>query len=469
MHAHPFRDQSPAAAPAGRFRRRLAALGVVTLAVVAATGTTGTAGAVTPTAPSYVRSWLALDTGATNTVRLVKADKTLSGAPQVLSAVKPCALDQGGAGLLALGSTPASPGVGFANGGIGVREKKTSSGTSCSAVDAASVESLTLKLGTGVGPLVAMSASLDMDLKQSARVQAKATLSTAPNAAPTYFELQSGASIGLPTSERGATVFTCNTPADSGPDSGANNNCRWEISAPSWTRAAVAGSTKAAIPEDGVVFDTLELKALTGAFSLMGGADGAVNDPDYPLPAYLGQDSLPATNDVSISSGSIFELVEGVIGCTETKTLSGTTVASSWKRLDNIDGSACSPFPYSSRTGKEADGTVFAEFTKPLDYQTKAQALWTTTFVVGGGTNTPPPPIDVVLDQLNGPPVPFPDLKACDSGYFDASTGLFKEPVTVTPESDPFACLVSAVRGSGKLSKSVTYTAYIYGDAGMRY
>ena len=39
------------------------------------------------------------------------------------------------------------------------------------------------------------------------------------------------------------------------------------------------------------MFDTLTLKPLTGSFSLMGGADGPVADPDYPMPAYFGADA----------------------------------------------------------------------------------------------------------------------------------------------------------------------------------
>ena len=412
-----------------------------------------------------MKSWLALDTGVSNAVRLVKADKTLSGSPQLLSAGKACSFGAGGSGLLAISASPDRPGVGFATGAIGVREKSTSSGTSCAAVDwsgdAATTESLTLRLGTGVGSLVAMSASLDIDLKQNARILATATLSSDTSAPTGYFELQSGANIGEEPLVEGATVFTCNNPSDSGPDSGANNNCRWQISGPSWTKKTVLVND---VPtrvssEDGVVFDTLKLEARAGSFSLMGGADGPVDDPMDPLPAYLGADDVGSTPDVSISSASIFELVEGSVACGETVKLSGTTVASSWNRIDNLGTSQCQPFPYSSRTGVDDDGRVFAEFTKPLDFETKAQALWTTTFVVGGGNSIPP--ITLELDRVNAEPLIYPALGACPAAYFS-------DPTSFDPPTDPYACLVSAVRGTGKLSKSVTYTAYVYGDATMR-
>ena len=442
-----------------QIRRRVAVAAAAALALGLSVGSAGPAGAAPTDPPSYVKSWLALDTGASNTVRLVNADKTLSGSPQVLSGGKACSLNEGGAGLLDFSSTPSSPGVGFSGGGIGVREKSTSSGTSCGAVDAAKAESLTLTLGNGVGSLVAMSASLDIDLKQSARIIARASLSTDPaGTPPALFELQSGANIGA-TPTAGATVFTCNNPADSGPDSGANNNCRWEISAPSWTRESVDPLTPP-LGEDGVQFDTLTLTALAGSFSLMGGADGPVNDAAFPLPQYLGADGDPNTNDVSISSASIFELVEGQLDCGETAALSGP-VASSWTRLANYAGGDCEPFPYSSRSGTDADG-VFAEFSKPLDYQTAAQALWTTTFVVGAGNTIPP--IRVYLDQVDGPQLEFSPLTACPEEYW--LNGTFVGPSS-QPEA-PTACLVDAVRGSGKLNKSVTYTAYVYGDAVMR-
>jgi hypothetical protein len=233
---------------------------------------------------------------------------------------------------------------------------------------------------------------------------------------------------------------------DSGPDSGINNNCRWEISAPTWT----------GLKDDTAVFDALTLTAVTGSFSLEGGADGFADDPLYPMPpTYLGDGNGDA---------SILELVQGAVNCGETATLRGT-ITSSWKRLANLGGEPCAPFPYSSRTGTDAQGP-FAEFTKPLDVQTKAQALWTTTFPVSSGGSTPPP-IRVELDVFNSTTkIVFDPLLPCPASYF-SSTGEFVGPSSVPAAAT--ACLVSAVKGTGKLSKTATYTAYIYGDAGMRY
>lgn len=438
-----YRSASSDTRPRGstRARARTAAVALAALALVAASGTTvATADQTAP--PSYISSWLALNTGASNTVSLVTPTGTTT-ATQVLAGGSNCAMTQSGASLLGF-TTSGNFGPGLNTGSIGVREKKNASGTSCSAVDAAYAESLSLSLKSGVGGLLGASASLDIDLKQSAQI-----LAVASRGGTTVgrYELRSGSSITTPAALPGgpvgaANVWQCNNPADSGPDSGTNNNCRWEISAPTWT----------GIPDDSTVFDTLTLTAVTGSFSLEGGADGFVEDSAHPMPAYLGTDR----------DASIIELVQGAVNCGETATLRGS-ITSSWKRLGNLGGEACAPFPYSSRTGTDAQG-AFAEFTKPLDVQTKAQALWTTTFPVSGGGSTPPP-IRVELDVIGGGKLYFDPLGPCPASYFN-STGVFVGPSAVPAAAT--ACLVSAVKGTGKLNKTATYTAYVFGDAGMR-
>ena len=457
-----------------QFSRRVATTGVVALALALMTGSAGSAGALDgPPQPSYVKSWLALDTGTSNAVRLVTAHKRLSGTPQLLSAGKGCSFGHGGNGLLAMSASPDRPGVGFANGSIGVREKSTSSGTSCSAVDWAARESLTLKLGTEVGSLVAMSASLDIDLKQNARILATATLSSDPKTPPAYFELQSGTNIGQEPLMGGATIFTCNNPSDSGPDSGANNNCRWQISGPSWTKKTVLVND---VPtevssEDGVVFDTLTLEARAGAFSLMGGADGPVDDPDYPLPAYLGADDDPVTPDVSLSSASIFELVEGVLDCAEGKNKAilhplGRVAKSTWTRLGNLTpgGSVttgCAPYPYSATTGLDDEDRPYAQFNKPLDVEPNAQATWETTFLYSG--NAIPP----VYMDLDGDHRGEFQLEPCQASWY--TNGAFVGPLSSVGVPNPSACLISVTKGKNVgSSKAAIYRVYVYGDARLR-
>jgi hypothetical protein len=441
MRVHRFASSDTSTHRAARHRARTLAVGAAALGLVVASGASvATANDLAP--PSYISSWLALNTGSTNTVSLVTPNVTTTPT-QVLSGGSNCAMTTSGASLLGF-TTSGSFGAGLNTGSIGVREKKNALGTSCAAVDAAYAESLTLSLKSGVGGLLGASASLDIDLKQSSQILAVATRNGSEVA---RYELRSGSSITAPAELPGgpvpaANLQQCNNPADSGPDSGINNNCRWEIGAPTWT----------GIKDDGTVFDALTLTAVTGSFSLEGGADGFVDDSDYPMPSYLGSDR----------DASIIELVQGAVTCGETVALRGT-ITSSWKRLANLGTEPCAPFPYSSRTGTDAVGP-FAEFTKPLDIQTKAQALWTTTFAVSGGGSTPP--IRVVLDVFNSSEkLVFDPLLACPDSYFDSS-GAFVGPTSVPTSAT--ACLVSAVKGTGKLSKTVTYTAYIYGDATMR-
>ena len=233
-------------------------------------------------------------------------------------------------------------------------------------------------------------------------------------------------------------VQECNNPADSGPDSGVNNNCRWNISAPSWAGA-----------DDGIVFDRLELKAVKGSFSLMGGADGSY----APLPTYFG----------AYQNSSVFEVVEGALPCGDTVALRGS-IPSSWTRLNNLDTTTdCSAYPYRTETGTEG-GHQFAEFTKPLDAETTAQALWTTTFVVGGGSTVPP--ITMELTLPDGSATGAFTLLPCPSDWY--TDGVFDGP---DDRSGGRGLRVPGVRreGLGQPKKSATYVAYVYGDAKMQF
>ena len=182
-----------------QFSRRVAVAGAAALALAASLGAAGSASAVPASPPSYVTSWLALSTGIVQ-YRPARRDAARAGdttTTQTLTTNTSCAMNQGGKSLVEFIPSAGSQGVGLSAGSIGVREKKNASGTSCSAVDTASKESLTVSLRSGVGGKVAAAASLDINLKQSARILATATLSTSPaGTPPALFELQSGTSIG---------------------------------------------------------------------------------------------------------------------------------------------------------------------------------------------------------------------------------------------------------------------------------
>ena len=348
MHAHrsPTTKVLAAIAVVGVVPFGLALIGSLpadTPATVPAADTVQTGG--------YAPAWVAIRTGATSSITLNTASGQL-GAAQVLAPGVDCGVAQGtdSSRFLTLeGTTRTNFTEGLASyqsGSIGVKEKK--SGTSCYQVNSPTTEQLRLKVGPGVAGLMsssalASSAFLDLELKQSARILATVSLGGVTKAT---YELQSGTTIGSPALGT-TTPFTCNNPADSGPDSGVNDNCRWPISAPSWLGA-----------DDGVFFDTITLKAVNGAFSLEGGGDGTV------LP------QSPTTTP----NASVIEIVDGVIDCggqTRTEPASGDEPQVTVHRLGNVGATTCAAVPYALSNASRT-----AQFLKPLDSQTNAQFVW---------------------------------------------------------------------------------------------
>ncbi len=423
------------------------------------------AGAVAPAPPQL----LAVRTGATSSITLNTAAGQ-QGAAQTLAPAASCGVNLGPATaqLLTLrGSTGGALDpllASYASGSIGVKEKK--SGTSCYQVGAPS-ESLELGLGAGLrtalnSDVIATSAYLDVELKGSARILATARQGTTVVGT---FELQSGNSVGLSPPLATTAPFVCTGRADSGPDSGASDNCRWPISAPSWLGA-----------DDGINFDTLTLRAVVGSFSVEGGADGSIQPP-----AGLSTDTAAA---------SVIELATAV-GCGGT---TGTTIADGAKpavtihRLDNVGPTPCSAVPYKLTT---ADNS--ARFLKPLDVQPTAQFVWdvTSLFPSTTASSTPDSPntgttglrdikIDYETPDAAGvsplltlgwcPGVNAVDDPALFPGYTAAQVA------TLTDQDDfigtQFACVISrtakAVAGNPD-QVSVRDLVYVYGDAKMQW
>jgi hypothetical protein len=419
--------------------------------------------------PPYSSTWIAIDT-ASPAITLNDSTGTV-GAPQTLAEDAKCGVDQGAPGsryLTLEGSTRATAGnpsystdlASFSGGSLGVKEKK--SGTSCSMVDA-TAEGLRLTLGSGLatelgGTAVASSAYLDVELKQDAQILA--TLTT-PSGGTEYFELRSGSTVDTPA-PTGVTVpdghvTVCNMPADSGPDSGVNDHCRWPISAPSWETPS----------DDGIMFTSMTLRAANGSFSLDGGSDGSVL-PEAPL---------------SPPTASIIELVDGTLDCRETtRTIlaDGDAPEVFVSRLDNADGSDCSVVPYSLSTEPG-----LARFLKPLDTQTTAQFIWDITWALPERDASLQPTTalqDLKIDYETGEP--YVTLAWCPvSGYEDgtfvgytqAPNGSWPAGITDQSELDnmQFACVISRdaqpLSGSDPLKIRSHDRAYVLGDAGMRF
>ena len=248
----------------------------------------------------------------------------------------------------------------FAGGSIGVAEKKT--GQSCSQVGMPAeklVLTLNAQLRGSVGPALIESAELDIEAKQSARI-----LATAMNGATTtgHFELQSGTNANSDPLVTGATVFQCSSSADSGPDAGAGDNCRWPIS------------------KNGLLFTTLILEVKNGSFSLEGGADGA---PTAPSTFQLVQrvDGTLSCDGVTVTKGTAGSIAAPSVrfqrlGNATTTVQPDTTWSSSTATTES-----CGPLPY---TLSSAGGG--ARFLKPTDQlltQFVAEFTWSVPVVNG--------------------------------------------------------------------------------------
>ncbi|MCV2393279.1 hypothetical protein OEB99_03070 [Actinotalea sp. M2MS4P-6] len=377
--------------------------------------------------PSYVSHQLALRTG-TGAVTVYDTSGVTTGLSQTLVSDNSCALTATGSALLGFSAVPGgSAYVGYRAGGLGVRESLTANGQSCAMVDFSSGESITVQLGSALSGYVFTAAALDVELKHDASVAATAYLGTT---AVGTFTLDSGSS---------SSGVTCNALADSGPDAGTLDHCRWDIS----------GGTSG-VP---MMFDSLTLTATAGSFSLDGGSDGAV-----PVDTWAGFAS-PETS-------SFFDLAP-VIDCGETATLpsSGKVLTSSWKRYDDLaSGGLCEPYPYSASTGVSSTGTPYAEFLKPADTET-AQAVWTTTFVIPTGKLPTP-----TLDFGSGPVA----LAACPDGLY--SGGVINQSLVPTTDLDAgvagqqYGCVISASKTNAYAPlKAATFTIYLLGDVRLSF
>jgi len=182
--------------------------------------------------------------------------------------------------------------LGLAFDSLGVRSQGP--GRSCGRVDGS--ESFEVSINNASGDVLSglkfESMELDIEAKQDAWVEATAYLAGAEVGS---FQMRTGSSIvagvgtdaapatpWLATSTSLAPIANCLNPSDSGPDSGANDNCRWVV-------------------QSSVPFDTVKFESLNGEFGLEGGEDGT-------LAATAGE-----------NSDSLFYLTDvGVLDCGDT-------------------------------------------------------------------------------------------------------------------------------------------------------
>lgn len=405
--------------------RQKAGAGALTALLVTAGMLAAAPAQAATTPPSYVSHQLALRTG-TGSATVYDTSGVATGLSQVLVSDSGCALATAGDALLGFSADPGGATyVGYRAGSLGVRESLTANGQSCAKVDFTAGESLTVQLGSALDGYVFTAAALDVELKHDASVSATARLGGAP--------------VGTFTLDSGSTSSgtICNTLADSGPDSGTSDHCRWDI--------AGAGATP-------MMFDSLTLTATAGSFSLDGGADGAV-----PVDTWAGF--------ADAETSSFFDLAP-VVDCGETATLpsSGKVLTSTWKRYDDLSsGGLCDPYPYSASTGVE-DGTPYAEFLKPSDTE-RAQAIWTTTFVIPTG-KLPTPTLDFGSGAVA--------LDDCPDGLY--SGGVIDESLVPATDLDAgvagqqYGCVIDASKTNAYAPlKAATFTVYVVGDVRLSF
>ena len=175
------------------------------------------------------------------------------------------------AGIGALAGTAVGYQPGTNGGSIGVETAKATSGTSCTQVNfgsTSSYEALTIKLNgaallASADKLTFTRAQFDIEAKSNLVLEATFSLGGVPVSFTTADGLTTAQSTTLYTGKSqlkttpdGVTQQNCNvtTSADSGPDSGSSDNCKWVV-----------------VPDS--PFDTVTLTPKTGAFSLEGGGD----------------------------------------------------------------------------------------------------------------------------------------------------------------------------------------------------
>jgi hypothetical protein len=159
-----------------------------------------------------------------------------SGLTQAINKSGNCGLALGGPTALAtISALGGNNSVGLGTTSIGVYNG--SSGTACYTITASLGESIRVGLGAGMAsPQIDANAFyrlvLDVEVKKNAEFLLQVL---AGDAVADEFRMRTGSSIvaGEGSGSPGSPdkIFNCSAKSDSGPDSGINDNCRWDVSA----------------------------------------------------------------------------------------------------------------------------------------------------------------------------------------------------------------------------------------------
>jgi hypothetical protein len=428
------------------------AVAVVAAVLAAISGPTSSAAATRPAPPTgYVAAGvLRLSTGAAD--RVVWQSEPSAQQPsgttlgtQNLGDLRCLLTSNGPDTLLSFSAGTKPPGlvkdsIGVFGGSAADPTGSTSRGVPCSRVEAASGEALTLELAGKVDEELVHRADLDVEVKAGAKIVA--TLFRGTTAAG-RFELRSGSSIvaGQGSTTPGSPIFNCSARSDSGPDSGALDNCRFLF--------------------DGL-FDKVTLTAAVGAFSLEGGADSTTLAPST---FYLAEKA--PTGTVTCPSD------EGPGLPSDLVPQEGADYSVTGYRSEDADGRAvCTPIDYDLTF----DGSTL-HFTKRGPLNPNATFVFNTTFSpeptgTSGGTFGLAPtrhvfdndPTHTVFDLLGCRGTPQYDGDGNFTGIANILTSPGFDLVPATPGVQ-YACVFDeAAHLVGPGSVQLTQGVFLIGD-----
>jgi hypothetical protein len=323
---------------------------------------------------------------------------------------------------------------GFVDNSIGVFSGG-SKGTPCGRVSAGE-QPLTVKLAGLLDPLSIIRAALDVEVKGNAVVQADLFLDGAPAG---QFILRSGRSIvgGQGSHTPGSPIFNCSAKSDSGPDAGPLDNCKWRF--------------------DGL-FDEIRLTALTGEFSLEGGADGWIDESRF----YLAERQVPPpTGTVNCPGQGDNNFVP--------QDPEGTAVLTGSRQQDAGNPGACEPIDYDlTFDGKEAN------FVKRGAGVPNATFLFDITFNAEPGSGGNPLSIPPTRFEFDAAPGTLFELAGCkgtpqfdEAGNFIGISDILTAGLDLLPKVDgvQYSCAFDQrVKVVGPNAVQVTQGIYLIGD-----
>jgi len=304
--------------------------------------------------------------------------------------------------------TGSDRGPGLVDNAIGIKSGGPQ-GVPCSRVD--SGENLTVTL---VGVPSAVKVALDLELKGGARVEIELSLG---GSTVGTFEVRAGAAIvpGVGVDGSGQAPFTasatagdpianCRNASDSGPDSGASDNCYLTI-------------------DPGAFFDSIKFTPLSGEFSLEGSNDHGSNS----------------------AFDTIFTLnsFDGVLGCDEDNnsvSIEEGMVSGDITRLQNTDGSDCVLKPFNLDIDTTLDTLSFVPQDNPGDPQ---PAAYQATLMFSPQTAANPFTSQLQYDQDDdGDVFDFEDVPWCTGDPFMSPDAAGSINTGVIPTGDTW-CIVS--------------------------